>query len=194
MFKAIAALAVTMLVIVGVLWNDSNHSVAMIDLDKVANEIGRTELISDKVQSFVTVEEGKLNEFRKELNKVIEDLKKEQGNKPSKKQTQQLTLTIRRADAEMQQRISIVQKKAADLKVSLVLNFRNELIPTIKAVAKDGKFDVVEILSPRQIYINPEVDISDEVVSRILSSPKRKAEPSKSKSTAEQSKASAVDK
>jgi len=179
MGKTIAGgLTVSILIIMAVLWNDSNHSVAMIDLDKVANEIGRAELIAGKVNSFVKDEEVVLNKFREELNKAINNLKESTGEKATKEQSQELSLAIRKAEAEIQKRIAIIQKKASELKVKLVLEFRNELTPIIETIAIDQKFDVVEIFSPRQIYINQEIDISDDVVSHILKTKLKKSDKS----------------
>jgi len=179
MGKTIAGgLTVSILIIMAVLWNDSNHSVAMVDLDKEANEIGRAELIASKVNHFVKTEKVVLNEFRGALNKAINDLKETAGDKPTKKQSQELLQAIRKAEAEMQKRIAIIQKKASELKVKLVLEFRNEVTPIIETIAVDQKFDVVEIFSPRQIYINQEIDISDNVISHILKTKPKKSDKS----------------
>ena len=171
MYKAISALFIVVsLALISVLWLDSkhSHSIAIINLDKVATEIGRTEIISNKVNDFVSTQKKKLNERKNELEAKIADLKDQIGQAPTQKQSQQLLSMTRQAEIEIKRRVALIQQQAEQLKVKLVLEFKNELTPIIRNVAQQRQFDVVEVMSPTHIYIHPRIDISDDVINMAL--------------------------
>lgn len=164
----ITVLVAIFLTLVAAFVTERNTSVAIIDLDKVANEIGRSDIMTTEIQNFVTAEEVKLTEYRDEIASKIKNLKEEMGQNPSREQSQQFLLAARNANNEIQKRIALVQQQRDLLKVKLVRDFRNEINPIIRHIANEHQFSIVEVMSPSHLYIDPKINISDKVVDELL--------------------------
>lgn len=156
------------LVVVKPFFSVSNNSVAIIDLDKVANEIGRSEIISSEVQAYIEKEKEQLQLFRDELTLKLNNFKQEIGAYASEEETQQLLIATRNAEIEISEKAQRIQQEAEKLKIKLVFSFKEEMRPIIRNVAQNRQFNLVEITSPAHLYINPKVDISDDVIDIVL--------------------------
>lgn len=156
------------LVVVKPFFSVSNNSVAIIDLDKVANEIGRSEIISSEVQAYIEKEKEQLQLFRDELTLKLNNFKQEIGAYASEEETQQLLIATRNAEIEISKKAQQIQQEAEELKIKLVFSFKEEMRPIIRNVAQNRQFNLVEITSPAHLYINPKVDISDDVIDIVL--------------------------
>ena len=58
--------------------------VAVVDLDKVAQDIGRDKQINEQVQAFSKQQQAKLESVRGELRAALDEAKEKLGDKPKK--------------------------------------------------------------------------------------------------------------
>ncbi len=160
--------AMVILVMNGGVSRDGIGATAIVDLDKVAVAIGRSDVITDEVDAFISAEEEKLQATKQEFIALIEKVQQTIGEEPNQEESKQLVQLTRKSNIELQKIAGAIRNSTDQLKVALVSQFRNEVEPIVRQVAEARSFSLVEIKSPGYIYIKSEIDISDDVIDKLL--------------------------
>lgn len=141
--------------------------VAVIDLDRVARAIGRDEVIAARVQSYADEQSNSLNRLRDDMREQLLQVRAGFGGAPSDEQQQNLAQLTARSDLQLQQEITKARQSAEQLKVDLVLDFKQEVQPVARRVAQARGLSVVLIQQNGMLYIDPDTDISDAVIDEL---------------------------
>lgn len=141
--------------------------VAVIDLDRVARAIGRDEVIAARVQGYADEQSSSLNRLRDDLREQLAQAKAGFGDEPSDEQQQILAQLTARSDLQLQQEITKARQSAEQLKVDLVLDFKQEVQPVARRVAQARGLSVVLIQQNGMLYVDPDSDISDAVIDEL---------------------------
>ena len=141
--------------------------VAVIDLDRVARAIGRDEVIAARVQGYADEQSSSLNRLRDDLREQLAQAKAGFGDEPSDEQQQNLAQLTARSDLQLQQEITKARQSAEQLKVDLVLDFKQEVQPVARRVAQARGLSVVLIQQNGMLYVDPDSDISDAVIDEL---------------------------
>jgi len=151
-----------------IVFDKSNSTIGIVDLDKVATAMGRTDVLSSTLNKSSAGEKEKRENSRKILLIKIEKMKKEIGLNPTKEQSADYKKIMREANKKLQPTRIEIDNATDEDKIKLVREFRKQVMPFIKGVAKKRNISLVEIKSPNTIYINSKIDISDDVIERLL--------------------------
>ena len=141
--------------------------VAVIDLDRVARAIGRDEVIAARVQSYADEQSNSLNRLRDDMREQLLQVRAGFGDAPSDEQQQDLARLTARSDLQLQQEITKARQTAEQLKVDLVLDFKQEVQPVARRVAQARGLSVVLIQQNGMLYVDPDTDISDAVIDEL---------------------------
>ncbi len=109
-----------------------NGLVAVIDLDRVARAIGCDAVIAARVQGYADEQSNSLNRLRDDLREQLLRIKAGFGDEPSDEQQQNLAQLTARSDLQLQQEITKARQSAEQLKVDLVLDFKQEVQPVAR--------------------------------------------------------------
>lgn len=141
--------------------------VAVIDLDRVAEAVGRYEEIAARVQGYADQESAKLTRLRDDLRDQFQAQQDALGDAPSDDQKAQLGELNARMDTQLQQAISQAQQAAEQVKVQSVLAFKQEVQPVAERVVKARGYSVLLIQQPGMLYIDAGADITDAVIAEL---------------------------
>jgi Skp family chaperone for outer membrane proteins len=144
--------------------------VAVVDLDRVAKELGRDVQMANDLKSNQTALLNELATIQKDANEELKKMQSELGEDAPAEELQKLKQT---ADVA-QQRFNQLQK-TADVKLGqrrdfLVANFRQQARPIVYQVAKDHGAKAV--VTETVLYAFDEtIDITDAVIAKMRSTP-----------------------
>ncbi|MCH2204093.1 MAG: OmpH family outer membrane protein [Fuerstiella sp.] len=148
----------------------TQHSggVAVVDLDRVAKELGRDVTMVQQLQQQQTGLTQKLaavkSSFEKQLTETFEEL----PETPDEEQTKQLLNMKRNANI----RLATYRKQAGtaleQMKNSVITSFRSEAMPVARDVAKERGLSVVLTSNDSVVFtFDKTVDITDDVIARL---------------------------
>lgn len=144
--------------------------VAIIDLGKIAADIGRDKSMDNKVSIFVKSQQDLITKLRDDFKNKLAEEEKKMGKKPKKKDKEKYAQMTQQAEFKLRQEISLAERDAVQLRTRLALEFRKEIEPiAIKVATADG-FSVVFIKQPAMLYIETSVDISGKVIAAMRGS------------------------
>ena len=167
--------------------SNENSTVAIIDLNRVAQETGYSRQISTQINGLKNNLQNELSQAQQVLTVSINEKKEEFGKKPSKDQQKELDELFVNAKLQLQQAqqqaLGVIQQEQS----SLVNQLYDVLRPYAKRIANEKGINVVILKSDTLIFdYNPDSDITDEVVAAVVEAkaiftPKtQKSEPSNS--------------
>ena len=150
---------------------DRPAKVAVIDLEKVAADLGRKEAIAQELQAQKSDLNQKLKEIQTKLQAIVnaEENKIEQVKKSGQQVTPQQKANFTKLYTDANKKLAIEQKKAAILlkqtEMVRVQQFRKEAIAAAKKVAKERGFDMVVAKHPDVILsYDSSFDITNAVI------------------------------
>jgi len=158
----------TIFLMTATVFDKSNSTIGIVDLDKVATAMGRTDVLSSTLNKSRAGEKEKRENSRKILLIKIEKMKKEIGLNPTKEQSADYKKIMREANRQLQPTAVEMENLTEESKVILLREFREQVRPIIKQVAKEKNLLLIEIKSANTIYINSKIDISDDVIAKVL--------------------------
>ncbi len=163
-------------VVIAFLWHAhyalAGHSTrAIIDLEQVAQATGQRHVFAEKIKTYLHAETEKLKKKEKADRAEIEQLKKTWGDQPSPEQQMQLKQKIAYINLYVQQKRQQIIATEKQLEIQLVQDFRHKIEPIIKHVARKNHYTLVEIISPKYLYVSPAINISSQVIAAIQADP-----------------------
>lgn len=142
-------------------------SVAVIDLDDIAQRVGRMDEIRQSLQEKETELNDNLNLLTSTYENEVAEKKKELGQPPSDAQKSELAALTQRLNSNILKVRQQSQQELAFHRNSLMIRFREEVKPLAQQVANAHGMSVV--ITSNYVYSTAAgVNITDEVVQRWL--------------------------
>lgn len=165
--RCLSSLLIAPFLLVGCLSSEpapSIGNVAVIDLDAVAAAIGRDKLISKRVEEYAKDQEQRLNTLRAEFQRLLGEQKEKLSESSSDEDRQAFSRLAGESENRLRREIGEVQKSAEELAVSLVMDFKQEVLPVARRVAQGKNMHVVMIKQNAMLYVDPSVEITNDVI------------------------------
>lgn len=145
--------------------------VGVVDLDLVAKRLGRDIEMSNAVQERLTSLNNKLTTLRGSLRRLYDEKKEKFGDEPTAEQEKELRATEDRMERELLDVKRKAEVELSNYRQQLVDQFREQAKPVLREVAAArGLSIVVPKNDGLLLSIDPAVEITDEVASRMPSS------------------------
>lgn len=166
-FSCVATVLAGTLLFVGC-GTQQSGGVAVVDLDRVANELGRSTVMLQQLQ----LQQNGLNQklaavktsLEAQLNEKIEELPEE----PSEEETANFLKLKRNARIQLAGYKQKASNSLGQLKNSAIQGFRSEAMPAAREVAKERGLSVVLTSNDAVVFtFDDAVDITDEVIARL---------------------------
>lgn len=151
---------------------DSNETgrTAVIDLDKIAQAVGRDKMMSDKVATFIKEKEAAVTKLRDEFKSNLDAEKKKLGKNPTTTAKNKYNQLSFQYEQKLRQDLSQAEQEANQLRIKLVQEFREEIQPEAAIIAARKGFSLVFIKQAAMIYMEPSVDISKDIIAALSAS------------------------
>jgi Skp family chaperone for outer membrane proteins len=150
--------------------------VGVVDLDMVAKRLGRDIEMSNDVQDRLTELNSKLNSLRDSLRRLYDEKKDRFGESPTEDQERELQATRERMDQQLLEQKRKSEIELANYRQALVDQFREQAKPVLRDVAAGrGLSIVIPKNNGLLLSIDPAVEITDEVATKMPSSTKAEA-------------------
>ena len=147
-------------------------AVAVIDLDTVAQKLGRDKKMSESIQQHEAALNQQLANIKVSYEKEISDKQSQFGQAPSQEQVQLLSNMSRQASASLNQ---VQQKAKSDLnqhRVQIVQQFRDEVKPIARQVASEKGLSIIVTRNETVVFdFTSAVDITEDVVRKMQERP-----------------------
>jgi Skp family chaperone for outer membrane proteins len=144
-------------------------TVAVIDLDAVARQIGGDIQMANSIKQRETSLNQQLQSVQTSFQKQIGDKRDELGGEPTEEETQQFALLQRQANTNLNQIRTQAQNDLNRHRLQLVARFREEARPVARAVAAEKGLSIVVTKNDSVVFTyQSAVDITDEVAARML--------------------------
>jgi Skp family chaperone for outer membrane proteins len=145
--------------------------VGVVDLDLVAKRLGRDIEMSNAVQERLASLNNKLTTLRGSLRRLYDEKKDKFGEEPTAEQEKELRATEDRMERELLDVKRKAEVELSNYRQQLVDQFREQAKPVLREVAAARGLSIV---IPKNdgllLTIDPAVEITDEVASRMPSS------------------------
>lgn len=141
--------------------------VAIIDLDAIAAATGKSKEIRDAIAGLAKQRETELTQLQTDLIAKVDAEKDKLGKKPSAKQQQSLTEMALKARQELQQNIALAKQQTQQLRVKLINDFKQEILPVAVKIATQKNYSVVLVKGPSLFYIDSNADITSAVIAEL---------------------------
>lgn len=147
--------------------------VGVVDLDMVAKRLGRDIEMSNDVQERLTSLNNKLSTLRDSLRRLYDEKKDRFGESPTEEQEKELLATRDRMDQQLLELKRKSEIELANFRQALVDQFREQAKPVLRDVAAArGLSIVIPKNNGLLLTIDPAVEITDEVATKMPASAK----------------------
>ena len=151
----------------------SKGGVAVVDLDRVAKELGRDVQMANDLKQSQNSLANQLSAIEKNAVEQLQKMKTDMGDKPSEEDNQKLAQTAQATQIQFNN----IQKKAVaaigQRRDLLVASFREEARPVADKIAKANGAKAVVTRNDAFLFIfDDSVDITDAVVAEMRNAPK----------------------
>ena len=147
------------------------NTVAVIDLTAVTKATGVDEVLIGKMEQATAELNAQLSEAAAVLEKQLQEKKGKLGKSASKEQQQEVQQFAVNASQKLQQNKAMAQQKAQQYKVGLLMEWRQQIQPVVKAIADKHNAKVVLVASPSLMMFDDSVDITAEVIAELRANP-----------------------
>ncbi|MCF7854841.1 MAG: OmpH family outer membrane protein [Candidatus Pacebacteria bacterium] len=137
---------------------------AVLNLDRVANELGWSQQINEALQSKDKALGAQLQRMQSEFQTQIASKAKEFGEAPTEGQEKQLQQMMQQANQVYQRALASAQQDQQKHRLQLINAIRQAVRPIAIDVAKSKNCSVVLLMTDSVFYHDPATDITDEVI------------------------------
>jgi Skp family chaperone for outer membrane proteins len=146
--------------------------VAIVDLDRIAQELGWTNEMNRSVDAINQQLQARVGQLRDQLKAQVDAKVREYGDDPTAQQRESLAQMAAAADRQLQVAIAQASQEANRQRLTLVMQYRDDVRPVAKRIAKEAGQSVVMVPLDGVLYFDPECDITRKVADAM---PARKA-------------------
>ena len=148
----------------------SHSSTVIVDLNAVAQALGRDESMQKEIQEA----EAKLKAQLEQIAKNIQDQVSVEKQKLDAKQNEENNAKLQQLALQAQQTFRkeqmAAEQQAAQLRKELVTTFREEVKLVAEPIATEKKAVMVKLVSDDLLWFDTSIDITGEVISRMRAS------------------------
>ena len=144
--------------------------VAVIDLDRIASATGQAQTINEEVQRFAAEQETRLKTLQSELRRKLSD-EEQSGTGTSAGPSTPSGESAAQARSQLARELEQARLSTQQLRQRLVREFTAEIQPVATAEAVSRGLSVVVVRQPGLLFVAPEVEITNAVISRLKSQP-----------------------
>ena len=144
-----------------------NNQIAVIDLDKIAKQTGRTTDINNKIQRFIKEKEISLTQLRNDLQQKIRTERAKISKKSTSKERQNILTMTKKADFQLRQTVSNAEREAKQLRLQYIQELRDDITPVAAKIANDQGMKMVMLKTASIMYVDDSVDITDKVITKL---------------------------
>lgn len=171
MNRNLLTVAVVVAAAFGIGWTVSHYTgsqgggVAVVDLDEIAKQLGRSDQMANTVQATAGKLSDSLAKAGNQLNAQLNQIKAGLGEQPTQEEAQKYLQTQRAAQLQFNQYTQQVRSALDQTRVKLVADFRTETRPHAQKIAKEKGLDTVFTKNDAVVFaFDDAVDITDEVI------------------------------
>ena len=140
--------------------------VAIIDLDAVARELGRDEVIAQQVNQANQQLTNQLGEIATNLQREIDD-ERAALQVVTDDDEAELARKALEANQRLQQTRQVAQQRAQEFRQAVINEFRNEVLPYAEAIAAERGATAIFTVAAPMIWYDSKIDITEEVTARM---------------------------
>jgi len=141
--------------------------VAIIDLEAIAIATGKSKDILAAITELAKQRESQLTKLKGELSAKVDEEKGKLGKKPSDEQKQSLSVMENKANLALRQGIAIAKQDTQKLRLKLINDFKQEILPVAIKVATKKNYSIVLVKSANLFYVDAEADITKAVIANL---------------------------
>jgi len=136
----------------------------IVDAVAVSRALGRDQdlqqQMEDAGQQFQKQIQQQQNKYQAEINAKRESF----GDNPTEEQQQQLARMAQKANQNLRRLRSMAQQRMQQVQASLINQFRDELTPVVKQIARENDAQLVLINNGSVLWYDPAIDVTDQVI------------------------------
>lgn len=142
--------------------------VAIVDLDRVAKELGRDTVMVQQLQQQQSGLQQQLAEVKTSFEQQLAESFEELPETPDEEQTKKLLTMKRNANIQLATYKQQASNALGQMKNTVISQFRTEVLPVARAVAMERKLSVVLTSNDSVVFTyDRAVDITDDVIARL---------------------------
>ena len=145
-------------------------STVIVDLNAVAQALGRDELMQKEVQVAETKLKEQLTKIAESIQGKISEEKKKLGSKRNKENDAKLQQLAVQAQQTFRKEQMAAEQQASLFRKQLVAKFREEVKLAAEPVARDRGADMIKLVSDDLLWFDPSIDVTGEVISQMRAS------------------------
>lgn len=169
-------ITLTTLLLIGCKPSGLFEQVAVVDLNAVAEALGRDDAIAKDVETANNKLNQQLEQITADMRKQLETEKEKLGEKPSKEEEQKFIQLVQQANNQLSQTKQVAIQKSQQVQNSLVIEFRNEVSAASKEIAQKNGFLTVIAVNDGLLWADSSVDITKDVISEMRYGAYRKSD------------------
>lgn len=142
--------------------------VGIIDLDRISQETGHTEMAQAKLTELRSSLQKDLSDTQERLKKEMLESQSKMGDKPTEEQQAEMGQIATNMQTEMMQKQSSASQTLQSKQTELVTSFRNNVRAIADGVAQKRGMHIILLRNPSVLLGNDEkVDITDAVLAEM---------------------------
>jgi len=147
---------------------EKTSTIAVVDMDEIAKELGRLEEIEIELKEFQDQLNSQLGSLQASYQQTIQDEKTAIGDDPSEEQQQKLQDITSKLNNKLLQERNDAQRQYTQYRTTLLSKFRKDLKPIAMEVAKERGMSVVLPKSDAVLLaFDDDIDITNDVLERM---------------------------
>lgn len=161
------------------------NQIAVVNLNTVAQELGRNDTITRDVQTANNKLNTQLEQIAKDLQTQIDTEKSKLGKTPNKEEEEKFIQLVQQANNQLNQTKQVALQKSQQFQNSLVAEFRKEVSEVAKQIAQKNGYQTVLAVDDSLLWSDESIDITKEVVTEMRYSVYRDASKEQAATTTE---------
>lgn len=146
----------------------NSGGVAVVDLDEIANRLGRDVEIAKAVEQREATYQQQLRELEDKFRQELESRRSQLAEQPTEDELRNLAAVKKNLDAKLTDAHVSARRELARYRQQLIGRLRDEIKPIARQAALERGFHVVVTKNDAVVFsVEPEAFITDAVVSRL---------------------------
>ena len=148
----------------------NRSSIVIVDLNAVAQALGRDELMQQEVQMAETKLKEQLTKIAGTIQEKVSEEKKKLGSKRNKENDAKLQQLAVQAQQTFRKEQMAAEQQAGLFRQQLVAKFREEVKSVAEPIARERRAGMIKLVSDDLLWFDPSNDITGDVISQMRAS------------------------